>query len=146
MLCQVYKWENVSLLLFRPSSWRLSAAGSAQPRDPSWKIRYVCLALLPSVTDLLPVLSRLNEWMQIAACLILFEKTDPEFLTEPTEPGPLGKWFRETRTESLLFYVEWRKDSVVWFPDCREEQYLCTRLYSVHKPCKQCLNSLCFYR
>uniref|UniRef100_A0A669BDZ3 Microfibril associated protein 2 n=1 Tax=Oreochromis niloticus TaxID=8128 RepID=A0A669BDZ3_ORENI len=45
-------------------------------------------------------------------------KSDPEFLTEPTEPGPL---------------------------DCREEQYLCTRLYSVHKPCKQCLNSLCFY-
>lgn len=34
----------------------------------------------------------------------------------------------------------------VWFPDCREEQYPCTRLYSVHKPCKQCLNSLCFYR
>uniref|UniRef100_A0A3Q0SSN4 Microfibril associated protein 2 n=1 Tax=Amphilophus citrinellus TaxID=61819 RepID=A0A3Q0SSN4_AMPCI len=28
---------------------------------------------------------------------------------------------------------------------CREEQYPCTRLYSVHKPCKQCLNSLCFY-
>uniref|UniRef100_A0A8C7XIU0 Microfibril associated protein 2 n=1 Tax=Oryzias sinensis TaxID=183150 RepID=A0A8C7XIU0_9TELE len=40
------------------------------------------------------------------------------FETEPTEPGPL---------------------------DCREEQYPCTRLYSVHKPCKQCLNSLCFY-
>ncbi|XP_040889548.1 microfibrillar-associated protein 2 [Toxotes jaculatrix] len=38
--------------------------------------------------------------------------------TEPTEPGPL---------------------------DCREEHYACTRLYSVHKPCKQCLNSLCFY-
>uniref|UniRef100_A0AAY5KH50 Microfibril associated protein 2 n=1 Tax=Esox lucius TaxID=8010 RepID=A0AAY5KH50_ESOLU len=42
--------------------------------------------------------------------------SEPE--TEPTEPGPL---------------------------DCREEQYPCTRLYSVHKPCKQCLNSLCFY-
>ncbi|XP_041836502.1 microfibrillar-associated protein 2 [Melanotaenia boesemani] len=42
----------------------------------------------------------------------------PDFETEPTEPGPL---------------------------DCREEQYPCTRLYSVHKPCKQCLNSLCFY-
>ncbi|XP_028853968.1 microfibrillar-associated protein 2 isoform X1 [Denticeps clupeoides] len=42
-----------------------------------------------------------------------------EFKTEPTEPGPL---------------------------DCREEQYPCTRLYSVHQPCKQCLNSLCFYR
>ncbi|KAL4658524.1 microfibrillar-associated protein 2 [Arapaima gigas] len=37
---------------------------------------------------------------------------------EPSEPGPL---------------------------DCREEQYPCTRLYSVHKPCRQCLNSLCFY-
>uniref|UniRef100_A0A3B3ZJF0 Uncharacterized protein n=1 Tax=Periophthalmus magnuspinnatus TaxID=409849 RepID=A0A3B3ZJF0_9GOBI len=44
--------------------------------------------------------------------------------TEPTEPGPLGK--------KTIF-------------DCREEQYPCTRLYSVHKPCKQCLNSLCFY-
>ncbi|KAK5613771.1 microfibrillar-associated protein 2 isoform X1 [Girardinichthys multiradiatus] len=46
------------------------------------------------------------------------EKSGPTFETEPTEPGPL---------------------------DCREEQYPCTRLYSVHKPCKQCLNSLCFY-
>ncbi|KAJ8395145.1 hypothetical protein AAFF_G00036010 [Aldrovandia affinis] len=41
-----------------------------------------------------------------------------EYQTEPTEPGPL---------------------------DCREEQYPCTRLYSVHKPCRQCLKSLCFY-
>uniref|UniRef100_A0A8D2ZD50 Microfibril associated protein 2 n=1 Tax=Scophthalmus maximus TaxID=52904 RepID=A0A8D2ZD50_SCOMX len=46
------------------------------------------------------------------------EKSGSELETEPTEPGPL---------------------------DCREEQYPCTRLYSVHKPCKQCLNSLCFY-
>ncbi|KAM4587092.1 microfibrillar-associated protein 2 isoform 1-T3 [Odontesthes bonariensis] len=46
------------------------------------------------------------------------EKFDSNLETEPTEPGPL---------------------------DCREEQYPCTRLYSVHKPCKQCLNSLCFY-
>uniref|UniRef100_A0A3B5A8D1 Microfibril associated protein 2 n=1 Tax=Stegastes partitus TaxID=144197 RepID=A0A3B5A8D1_9TELE len=46
------------------------------------------------------------------------EKSGSDVETEPTEPGPL---------------------------DCREEQYPCTRLYSVHKPCKQCLNSLCFY-
>uniref|UniRef100_A0A8C3FXE4 Microfibril associated protein 2 n=1 Tax=Chrysemys picta bellii TaxID=8478 RepID=A0A8C3FXE4_CHRPI len=35
-----------------------------------------------------------------------------------------------------------------WSPivaNCREEQYPCTRLYSVHKPCKQCLNEICFY-
>uniref|UniRef100_A0A3Q3K0I1 Microfibril associated protein 2 n=1 Tax=Monopterus albus TaxID=43700 RepID=A0A3Q3K0I1_MONAL len=44
--------------------------------------------------------------------------SDFELEAEPTEPGPL---------------------------DCREEQYPCTRLYSVHKPCKQCLNNLCFY-
>uniref|UniRef100_A0A452F4V3 Microfibril associated protein 2 n=1 Tax=Capra hircus TaxID=9925 RepID=A0A452F4V3_CAPHI len=29
--------------------------------------------------------------------------------------------------------------------DCREEQYPCTRLYSIHRPCKQCLNEACFY-
>ncbi|KPP62986.1 hypothetical protein Z043_118782 [Scleropages formosus] len=44
--------------------------------------------------------------------------SEAQLQTEPTEPGPL---------------------------DCREEQYPCTRLYSVHKPCRQCLNSLCFY-
>ncbi|NXE44158.1 MFAP2 protein, partial [Ptilorrhoa leucosticta] len=27
--------------------------------------------------------------------------------------------------------------------DCREEQYPPPRLYSVHKPCKQCLNEIC---
>uniref|UniRef100_A0A3Q3XMX9 Uncharacterized protein n=1 Tax=Mola mola TaxID=94237 RepID=A0A3Q3XMX9_MOLML len=32
-----------------------------------------------------------------------------------------------------------------WYSVPLEEQYPCTRLYSVHKPCKQCLNSLCFY-
>ncbi|XP_036388165.1 microfibrillar-associated protein 2 [Megalops cyprinoides] len=45
-------------------------------------------------------------------------QSEAELQTEPTEPGPL---------------------------DCREEQYPCTRLYSVHKPCRQCLNTLCFY-
>ncbi|XP_072334770.1 uncharacterized protein [Scyliorhinus torazame] len=30
-------------------------------------------------------------------------------------------------------------------PACREEQYLCTRLYSVHQPLKQCIHKLCFY-
>uniref|UniRef100_A0A8C9FRG7 Microfibril associated protein 2 n=1 Tax=Pavo cristatus TaxID=9049 RepID=A0A8C9FRG7_PAVCR len=35
--------------------------------------------------------------------------------------------------------------SLALIADCREEQYPCTRLYSVHKPCKQCLNEICFY-
>lgn len=29
---------------------------------------------------------------------------------------------------------------------CREEQYVCTRLYSVQKPCRECLHTRCFYR
>uniref|UniRef100_A0A803YCS1 Microfibril associated protein 5 n=1 Tax=Meleagris gallopavo TaxID=9103 RepID=A0A803YCS1_MELGA len=29
------------------------------------------------------------------------------------------------------------------FSDCREEQFPCTRLYSVHKPVKQCISYLC---
>uniref|UniRef100_A0A8C4X801 Microfibril associated protein 2 n=1 Tax=Erpetoichthys calabaricus TaxID=27687 RepID=A0A8C4X801_ERPCA len=34
---------------------------------------------------------------------------------------------------------------LLFVSDCREEQYPCTRLYSVHKPCRQCIKSLCFY-
>uniref|UniRef100_A0A8B9U425 Microfibril associated protein 5 n=1 Tax=Anas zonorhyncha TaxID=75864 RepID=A0A8B9U425_9AVES len=33
--------------------------------------------------------------------------------------------------------------SVCVFSDCREEQFPCTRLYSVHKPVKQCISYLC---
>ncbi|XP_030605250.1 microfibril associated protein 5 [Archocentrus centrarchus] len=30
-------------------------------------------------------------------------------------------------------------------PNCREEMYPCTRMYSVHKPIKKCIGSLCLY-
>uniref|UniRef100_A0A8B9Z162 Microfibril associated protein 5 n=1 Tax=Buteo japonicus TaxID=224669 RepID=A0A8B9Z162_9AVES len=33
--------------------------------------------------------------------------------------------------------------SLCVFPDCREEKFPCTRLYSVHKPVKQCISYLC---
>uniref|UniRef100_A0A8C3UUV0 Microfibril associated protein 2 n=1 Tax=Catharus ustulatus TaxID=91951 RepID=A0A8C3UUV0_CATUS len=56
--------------------------------------------------------------------------------TEPTEPGPLAG-----PGEALAEEFQ----GIPVFPDCREEQYPCTRLYSVHKPCKQCLNEICFY-
>uniref|UniRef100_A0A669QPK0 Microfibril associated protein 2 n=1 Tax=Phasianus colchicus TaxID=9054 RepID=A0A669QPK0_PHACC len=59
------------------------------------------------------------------ALLFLPSAAAPE--TEPTEPGPLAL--------------------VDFFPLYLNplEQYPCTRLYSVHKPCKQCLNEICFY-
>ncbi|XP_035875298.1 microfibrillar-associated protein 5 isoform X13 [Phyllostomus discolor] len=28
--------------------------------------------------------------------------------------------------------------------DCRDEKFACTRLYSVHRPIKQCVHQLCF--
>ncbi|XP_029928419.1 microfibril associated protein 5 isoform X2 [Myripristis murdjan] len=30
-------------------------------------------------------------------------------------------------------------------PNCREEMYPCTRMYSVHQPMKRCIGGLCFY-
>ncbi|XP_040318526.1 microfibrillar-associated protein 5 isoform X4 [Herpailurus yagouaroundi] len=30
--------------------------------------------------------------------------------------------------------------------DCRDEKFACTRLYSVHRPVKQCIHQLCFTR
>ncbi|XP_067854346.1 microfibrillar-associated protein 2-like, partial [Heptranchias perlo] len=47
--------------------------------------------------------------------------------TEPTSGGPRP-------TDFILFPA-----------DCREEQYPCTRLYSVHQPLKQCVHTMCFY-
>ncbi|XP_070227128.1 microfibrillar-associated protein 5 isoform X4 [Bos mutus] len=29
-------------------------------------------------------------------------------------------------------------------PKCRDEKFACTRLYSVHRPIKQCLHQICF--
>ncbi|TEA12567.1 hypothetical protein DBR06_SOUSAS32210044, partial [Sousa chinensis] len=28
--------------------------------------------------------------------------------------------------------------------ECRDEKFACTRLYSVHRPVKQCIHQLCF--
>ncbi|XP_061688554.1 microfibrillar-associated protein 2 isoform X1 [Syngnathoides biaculeatus] len=76
------------------------------------------------------------------------EKTATDLETEPTEPGPLGNdksrcpLLPPTPGREFSFFASFARVSL---PDCREEQYPCTRLYSVHKPCKQCLNSLCFY-
>ncbi|XP_050987968.1 microfibril associated protein 5 [Labeo rohita] len=30
-------------------------------------------------------------------------------------------------------------------PECREETYPCTRMYSVHQPLKRCIKSFCLY-
>ncbi|XP_076827013.1 microfibril associated protein 5 [Brachyhypopomus gauderio] len=37
------------------------------------------------------------------------------------------------------------KESTEEPQDCREETYPCTRMYSVHRPIKRCIHSLCLY-
>lgn len=55
-------------------------------------------------------------------------------------------FFPHIRTCLHFWGTKQPKPALALIADCREEQYPCTRLYSVHKPCKQCLNEICFYR
>lgn len=55
-------------------------------------------------------------------------------------------FFPHIRTCLHFWGAKQPKPALALIADCREEQYPCTRLYSVHKPCKQCLNEICFYR
>ncbi|XP_052557734.1 microfibrillar-associated protein 5 [Tympanuchus pallidicinctus] len=43
----------------------------------------------------------------------------------------------------LLSPVQSDTETTTASSDCREEQFPCTRLYSVHKPVKQCISYLC---
>ncbi|XP_019510400.1 PREDICTED: microfibrillar-associated protein 2 isoform X1 [Hipposideros armiger] len=72
----------------------------------------------------------------------------------PRSPGLLVRAFLTAGEISMApeAGVEWsaalvaqRQPSLLLLLDCHEEQYPCTRLYSIHKPCKQCLNEVCFY-
>lgn len=46
---------------------------------------------------------------------------------------------------ALSGLTDWPSSSPV-SADCREEMYPCTRMYSVHRPIKQCVGAMCFYR
>ncbi|NXK41377.1 MFAP2 protein, partial [Piprites chloris] len=68
------------------------------------------------------------------------QQSQQETVPAPTPAGMCGFGVEGEALGALSGEFPWR------FPaDCREEQYPCTRLYSVHKPCKQCLNEICFY-
>ncbi|KAK2537731.1 Mfap5 [Columba guinea] len=51
----------------------------------------------------------------------------------------------EEKSESTILYMQVQSDSetTTASSDCREEKFPCTRLYSVHKPVKQCISYLC---
>lgn len=49
----------------------------------------------------------------------------------------------------LLWFTQYQHDMCLrcyLSAECREETYPCTRMYSVHKPIKRCIGSLCLYR
>lgn len=49
----------------------------------------------------------------------------------------------------LLWFTQYQHDMCLrcyHSAECREETYPCTRMYSVHKPIKRCIGSLCLYR
>uniref|UniRef100_A0A663LTM5 Microfibril associated protein 5 n=1 Tax=Athene cunicularia TaxID=194338 RepID=A0A663LTM5_ATHCN len=50
----------------------------------------------------------------------------------------------ELSTDSLISTsVQSDSETTTASSDCREEKFPCTRLYSVHKPVKQCISYLC---
>ncbi|KAI7806325.1 microfibril associated protein 5 [Triplophysa rosa] len=50
----------------------------------------------------------------------------------------VGVWAQQTEIQEL-------EDPAFPPSDCREETYPCTRMYSVHRPTKRCIHSLCLY-
>ncbi|MEJ1273319.1 hypothetical protein NN561_004183 [Cricetulus griseus] len=98
------------------------------------------------------ILARPLELVAVDLSSPLLSSIEAAFLSDwfPSDPSGI-------RPDSLLAQGQYDLDPLPPFPDhvqynhygdqidCREEQYPCTRLYSIHKPCKQCLNEVCFY-
>ncbi|KAJ8289920.1 hypothetical protein GJAV_G00006760 [Gymnothorax javanicus] len=54
-------------------------------------------------------------------------------------------WAQQVQTDVTLIPND-EADSATDPPsECREETYPCTRMYSVHRPVKKCIHSLCIY-
>ncbi|XP_070597970.1 microfibrillar-associated protein 5 [Erythrolamprus reginae] len=76
---------------------------------------------------------------QMLLCLLTIVVLPSEWLllevVSQTTPGPL-----ESPTDPDNALVN---SAPTTSPECIEEQFPCTRLYSVHKPVKQCISYLC---
>eukprot|EP00075_Anas_platyrhynchos_P016415 XP_027305668.1 microfibrillar-associated protein 5 [Anas platyrhynchos] len=91
-------------------------------------------------------------------CLLAFFLSPADWFPRAVngqEPDSVtGEYHRSLRTSSLfpaaavtppvlLSPVQSDSETTTASSDCREEQFPCTRLYSVHKPVKQCISYLC---
>ncbi|XP_053157304.1 microfibrillar-associated protein 5 isoform X3 [Hemicordylus capensis] len=81
---------------------------------------------------------------QMLLCLITLAVLPPDWLLPvaiaqqvPQGPGELDTELTTDPTGSL------DDSGPTTTSECREEQFPCTRLYSVHKPVKQCISYLC---
>ncbi|OWK03935.1 MFAP5 [Cervus elaphus hippelaphus] len=61
-----------------------------------------------------------------------------------THDGRQYSWFSQLSLPSsiplTMCFLRWVSS------ECRDEKFACTRLYSVHRPIKQCLHQICFTR
>ncbi|XP_010225976.1 PREDICTED: microfibrillar-associated protein 5 [Tinamus guttatus] len=69
---------------------------------------------------------------------------DPESVTDDPNTDLLISTSAAVVTPLVLLSpVQSDTEATTAASDCREEQFPCTRLYSVHKPVKQCISYLC---
>ncbi|XP_015983529.1 microfibrillar-associated protein 5 isoform X3 [Rousettus aegyptiacus] len=74
--------------------------------------------------------------------MLLLEPKVLLFLTAliiPSDRTPLGVNSQEEVNVTQVTPETFTED-----PKCRDEKFACTRLYSVHRPVKQCVHQLCF--
>ncbi|XP_069905394.1 microfibrillar-associated protein 5 isoform X3 [Oryctolagus cuniculus] len=108
------------------------------------------LLLGPKVLLLLTALLIPAEWMRLGVNGQRGDdvtQTTPETFTD--DPNLVNE---PSTDETVLADIEPSTDDLASPSDknataeCRDEKFACTRLYSVHRPIKQCVHQLCFTR
>ncbi|XP_031467382.1 microfibrillar-associated protein 5 [Phasianus colchicus] len=79
-----------------------------------------------------------------ALCLLAFSLSPAGWFPWVVNGQELESVTGDVHTSSLISTpVQSDSETTTASSDCREEQFPCTRLYSVHKPVKQCISYLC---
>ncbi|XP_075618149.1 microfibrillar-associated protein 5 isoform X2 [Balearica regulorum gibbericeps] len=80
----------------------------------------------------------------ILLCLLALSLSPDDWFPWVVNGQELESATGEVSTDSLISTsVQSDSETTTASSDCREEKFPCTRLYSVHKPVKQCISYLC---
>ncbi|XP_054660927.1 microfibrillar-associated protein 5 isoform X2 [Grus americana] len=80
----------------------------------------------------------------ILLCLLALSLSPADWFPWVVNGQELESATGEVSTDSLISTsVQSDSETTTASSDCREEKFPCTRLYSVHKPVKQCISYLC---